>query len=1128
MYDRSSIFITNKAHDIVNLIKEVDAGLSELILLERLNLNRNEITIVSGKLVDLVLLRELDLGYNRLDVLPLDFARFKKLKVMDLKGNPLTIPPQSIVERGTEAVLGYLYEASVDQSQTSPRRPRYISSNRPVSVMVMNKRWTRLGSPVDSPMSPMLLPLQEGNTRRVSRLQDMTSPKSMNRHVVILSPGPEGQQISPLVQPADPREGVSVSDYRGLSQVTSLISKLSVYRGIIGDSERQKELGSGLFTLKQLAKSLSGLCEVESNITKALDDRQTDQISTLVQQRNGQRIDAVMFLNNCLSRIETEIQTQLDEQGNRHNNVPDINVDQETWQVKMAALSNQMEKTNQLVTELLRSLNAEIEIWEEHKTLIINGLRRYSNISGAQERGLRGVDITILPNLKLQHYIVSRVSEMTRTLPPDYLTLTIRFLQDITLASGDDAVRQSIFERTKKEMGVEVSSLSLFQTRLEYQIDRASRTDYPELEIIQKDLLGQIRLKHMYPFMRHVFSEYTELIPLVPDRNAWLAKDPYGQSCIVRRWNLGFGAVEKTRNILSTLAGIRHPNIATIRAAWFNDEETLYVEESFYGSQTLRGWIFSSNAVSFAEIQSVFRAILEALHVVHQNGLAWSHLTLDTIAIYSDEFDVLRPVLNGFDFSFDGDDVLPNEAPECHIENRRVRTYATNMFDFASMMIECISVNHAPPELDEQKREFIIPQFEARLNSKFVLDLFMRLVRKSPDPRCHSSFILRHPYFTMDQGMQLTDGLELKTISQPLADLYAEWAAKHRQYQGVLLWEVDTSGDLLDQVLTNIEFTPTRDFYRPLLYTPIDETILDTGQRLNMMELLTQKLLASDLLIILPSGRQQPHHNFVMPNPKAPHKTMFALGRLLLKSILDGTPLQLNFPPAFFKMLLMKPITMTDYETCFPEKCLDMFLEGAEVEEYSSIMRSEIVIPFQAVITEMRMGLCAEPGNALIKISPLDLQSLFHYNVADNLTSDRFRSFVVFDGFDEYEAAIELFWMWIDGLEQTELRTFLLFATSRFFFLAEDMDPKPYRFPPFLVDETERPLLFIHRAQGSSLVRRTLMNHIEIPICSELGQFQRKMLMAMSSWLADEYLAPRALTVEVPPSANSNNNTSQE
>jgi hypothetical protein len=51
---------------------------------------------------------QLDISYNYITHLPAGLGRLTALETLRLKGNPLVFPPESVVRKGTRAILDFL------------------------------------------------------------------------------------------------------------------------------------------------------------------------------------------------------------------------------------------------------------------------------------------------------------------------------------------------------------------------------------------------------------------------------------------------------------------------------------------------------------------------------------------------------------------------------------------------------------------------------------------------------------------------------------------------------------------------------------------------------------------------------------------------------------------------------------------------------------------------------------------------------------------------------------------------------------------------------------------------------------------------------------------------------------
>lgn len=72
---------------------------------------------------NLEMLEELMSNNNQIRVLPDSFGMLARLRVLNLEGNPLVVPPREVVEKGAEAVVGYMGEAAAKR-EVKPQRKK--------------------------------------------------------------------------------------------------------------------------------------------------------------------------------------------------------------------------------------------------------------------------------------------------------------------------------------------------------------------------------------------------------------------------------------------------------------------------------------------------------------------------------------------------------------------------------------------------------------------------------------------------------------------------------------------------------------------------------------------------------------------------------------------------------------------------------------------------------------------------------------------------------------------------------------------------------------------------------------------------------------------------------------------
>jgi hypothetical protein len=109
--------------------------------LQWLDLRNNRLTQLPSSIGTLRLMKALLLEGNLISSLPPELGQLTGLTGLNLSGNPLTVPPQSVVEQGTKAVLQYLRsllcpqvsESSISPNCQSPVKRKDIHFSSPVS-----------------------------------------------------------------------------------------------------------------------------------------------------------------------------------------------------------------------------------------------------------------------------------------------------------------------------------------------------------------------------------------------------------------------------------------------------------------------------------------------------------------------------------------------------------------------------------------------------------------------------------------------------------------------------------------------------------------------------------------------------------------------------------------------------------------------------------------------------------------------------------------------------------------------------------------------------------------------------------------------------------------------------------
>jgi internalin A len=100
-----------------NRLTGVPAEIGELINLKELDLSFNQLTDLPPELGLLTNLQTLDLSGNRLTKLPKEIGKLINLRELRLYGNRMILPPVSMFDQGTAAILAYLQELLDSESK---------------------------------------------------------------------------------------------------------------------------------------------------------------------------------------------------------------------------------------------------------------------------------------------------------------------------------------------------------------------------------------------------------------------------------------------------------------------------------------------------------------------------------------------------------------------------------------------------------------------------------------------------------------------------------------------------------------------------------------------------------------------------------------------------------------------------------------------------------------------------------------------------------------------------------------------------------------------------------------------------------------------------------------------------
>jgi len=79
--------------------------------LEVLDCKHNEISYLLPEIGNLMKLKTFDLSFNMVTHLPFELGNLQDcLKSLDVSRNPLLVPPKAIIDKGTIALLDWLYK----------------------------------------------------------------------------------------------------------------------------------------------------------------------------------------------------------------------------------------------------------------------------------------------------------------------------------------------------------------------------------------------------------------------------------------------------------------------------------------------------------------------------------------------------------------------------------------------------------------------------------------------------------------------------------------------------------------------------------------------------------------------------------------------------------------------------------------------------------------------------------------------------------------------------------------------------------------------------------------------------------------------------------------------------------
>lgn len=527
----------------------------------------------------------------------------------------------------------------------------------------------------------------------------------------------------------------------------------------------------------------------------------------------------------------------------------------------------------------------------------------------------------------------------------------------------------------------------------------------------------------------------------------------------------------------------------------------------------MREWLYNTLDISFDVARNIILDILSSLAVLHRSGFVWGALTPDSILIENGPDGVPIPVLTGFDYGYSSDPNYLTECdpPESHVKERKFLTVSADLFALGVVASMILSSSRSAPEFNNETISFQIPQIAPKLNSKHLFLFLMQLITKHPDRRCHAGHLLLHPYFTIDRS-PIATGQQNVQISPTFKNFISNLYHKRKVSSGIMIAEVDVTVNLVQQFMDIFYQTPDPDMIKPFI--PV--TLKESTVFIDPITMFFRQLLAfKDFLQPTRTDHSSKDKTarWYMPSKNSRiHLSYYqAMGRLLCKLVVDGYPVPTVFPVAFFKLLTSRSCSMADLESCDPKLAVqfylnpklkdDLFLQG-EVDKFFIHGR-------QLQFNSIQEGFY-QANFDLQKLSPLELVDLFYGKTNDELCGNALLSYVVFDGFvgPEDMQTVEFFWMWINSLDITTLRQFLLFTSGHYTLPTNILVPEKASSCPrrFMEGKTVPTLIFIHRVNKRNIYR-PFVHHLELPIFSDFNSFKSNITSMMDDWLRSEGLS---------------------
>ncbi|KYQ89671.1 putative protein serine/threonine kinase [Tieghemostelium lacteum] len=607
---------------------------------------------------------------------------------------------------------------------------------------------------------------------------------------------------------------------------------------------------------------------------------------------------------------------------------------------------------------------------------------------------------------------------------------------------------------------------------------------------------------------------------------------------------------------VSLMKQMNHICIMPIQAVFY--DRNAFIQMEYIEGGDLVQWLRLQERKPW-EIQKVFQQIIQGIAYMHSNGIIHRDLKLENILLKEGTI----PVISDFDLSKDLNGLQTNvtmfqggtelyKAPEMK-ELGVMGSYATDIWAFGVMLYKSNFPKGREPILLPEESSIPIPSH----NDQRLRSLLQQTLQRNPSLRPTSHQITVHPYF-------VTSPVEDLLQSRTLVDSREKIAAFRAHISSIL----EISEDINDSLQMTIEReTLIRDvfqFFKKIetnkLFQRLEVTFkgekgLDHGGLTSEMYSIflnnstvkiplhysddnnnnntephnigdNEKSIFSKRFNLFESSQESPFYLLqsqpldmndqsyplsVMQREQILYRT---LGRIFLKSVIDGRVIPDVFPPSFFKFLLDIKPNLQDLEVYDPPLAMsfkkvlvldniqdylsttfDGLVEGGEEIAVTDSNKVDFI---QKNIERVLIG-CRQSQMEAFKAGFMSIESLnAHFQLFSStelqllmcgntiVDANLLKKSLKFIGFPEQSSTPKYFTRVLDEMSQDELHMFLRFLTGMVAIPLQGL---------------EKPLSIVYVPKSDKLpVSHTCSYQLDLPDYNDYTQLKKKILQ-MIEWL---------------------------